>query len=136
MKRMKFSYWCRPGWGYPSSGANETFIRCLKDGTWSNTQPIENCIRKFCLLILISNLVKEPALSKHFHLAVLPCPNAPPPATSGEGAERIFGTDITYYRCKNGYMWETGRFDHMENHVMRSVAKVYFMHKILYVNLK
>jgi len=40
---------------------------------------------------------------------VLPCASQPPPAPQGEGAERIYNTDITNYRCPNGYLWETGK---------------------------
>jgi Sushi repeat (SCR repeat) len=41
--------YCRPGWGYASSGQNETYIYCQNDGTWSNLQPIEKCICEFSL---------------------------------------------------------------------------------------
>ena len=41
---------------------------------------------------------------------VLPCASQPPAAPAGEGAERIYGVDVTNYRCPNGYMWQTGPF--------------------------
>ena len=38
-------YFCpRAGWGYPSTGDNETTIYCQQDGTWSNDANIETCI--------------------------------------------------------------------------------------------
>ena len=40
-------YFCRrKGWGYPTTGDNETTIYCRWDGTWSNDANIESCISK------------------------------------------------------------------------------------------
>ena len=40
-------YFCRrKGWGYPTTGENETTIYCRWDGTWSNDANIESCISK------------------------------------------------------------------------------------------
>ena len=39
----------------------------------------------------------------------LPCKSQPPPIYEGVGAERNYGSDITTYRCPNGYMWGTGK---------------------------
>ena len=40
-------YFCpRSGWGYPSTGLNETIIHCQSDGTWSNDANIEQCMSK------------------------------------------------------------------------------------------
>ena len=47
-------------------------------------------------------------------LLELPCPTQPPPVTPGEGAERIYGAEITTYRCQNGYEWETGQWPYLE----------------------
>merc|ERR1719210_2704334 len=38
----------------------------------------------------------------------------PPPAPEGEGSERVFGVEVTKYRCKNGYMWENGKWPYLE----------------------
>jgi hypothetical protein len=65
---------------------------------------VQNKTNKFTNQIVILDL-----LIYIYCVVVLPCPANPPPAPPGEGAERIFGTDITNYRCQNGYMWENGR---------------------------
>ena len=40
-------YYCRrEGWGYASTGNNETTITCQWDGTWSNDANIETCVSK------------------------------------------------------------------------------------------
>ena len=44
----------------------------------------------------------------------LPCKDQPPPAPEGEGSERVFGVEVTKYRCKNGYMWENGKWPYLE----------------------
>ena len=46
----------------------------------------------------------------------LPCSSQPPEAPPGEGAERIYGAEITSFRCQNGYEWSTGAWPylHME----------------------
>ena len=38
----------------------------------------------------------------------------PPPAPEGEGSERIFGMEVTKYRCKNGYQWANGKWPYLE----------------------
>ena len=48
-------YYCRrEGWGYASTGDNETTITCQWDGTWSNDANIETCVSKCRDMILIS----------------------------------------------------------------------------------
>ena len=47
-------------------------------------------------------------------LPELPCPLQPPPATDGEGSERVFGVEVTKYRCKNGFKWEGGQWPYLE----------------------
>ena len=42
------------------------------------------------------------------------CANLPPPGPGGEGSERIFGMEITKYRCKNGYEWPGNRWPYLE----------------------
>ena len=44
----------------------------------------------------------------------LPCPIQPPPAPEGEGSERVYGVEVTKYRCKNGYMWDNGKWPYLE----------------------
>ena len=86
----EITYFCpRKGWGYPSDGLNTTTIRCNMDGSWSNLCNIEMCMK-------------------------LPCPEQPPPATKGEGAERVYGPEVTKYRCENGYMFKGGQFPYLE----------------------
>ena len=46
-------YFCRrEGWGYPSTGANETWINCQWDGQWSNDVNIEQCVSKYIYYFL------------------------------------------------------------------------------------
>lgn len=42
-----FNFLFSKGWGYPTTGANETTIYCRWDGTWSNDANIESCISEF-----------------------------------------------------------------------------------------
>ena len=42
------------------------------------------------------------------------CPTEPPPAPEGEGSERVFGMEVTKYRCKNGYQWANGKWPYLE----------------------
>ena len=79
-------YYCpRRGWGFPSTGARETFITCEMDGSWSNLNAIEECIK-------------------------LPCAKDPPLPPSGPGAEFVYGLEMLYYRCQNGYKFANGDF--------------------------
>ena len=32
----------------------------------------------------------------------------------GEGAERVFGMEVTRYRCPNGFLWEGGQWPYLE----------------------
>ena len=42
------------------------------------------------------------------------CPDQPPPAPEGEGSERVFGMEVTKYRCKNGFQWPNGKWPYLE----------------------
>ena len=42
------------------------------------------------------------------------CPEQPPPAHEGEGSERVFGMEVTKYRCKNGFQWSNGKWPYLE----------------------
>ena len=42
------------------------------------------------------------------------CPEQPPPAPEGEGSERVFGMEVTKYRCKNGFQWSNGKWPYLE----------------------
>ena len=86
----EITYYCPVyGWGYPRDGLNQTTITCDMDGTWSNLLSIEMCMK-------------------------LPCPVQPPPAPTGEGAERVYGPEITHYRCQNGNEFKGGQFPYLE----------------------
>ena len=86
----EITYYCpRYGWGYPSDGLNSTTIQCNMDGSWSNLYNIETCMK-------------------------LPCPEQPPPAPPGEGAERLYGPEVTKYRCQNGFLFRTGQYPYLD----------------------
>ena len=86
----EITYYCpRIGWGFPSDGFNSTSIRCRMDGSWSNLYNIETCMK-------------------------LPCPEQPPTKPAGEGAERVYGPEVTKYRCENGYMFKSGQFPYLD----------------------
>ena len=59
------------------------------DGSWSNLYNIETCMK-------------------------LPCPEQPPSKAAGEGAERVYGPEVTKYRCENGYMFKSGQFPYLD----------------------
>ena len=42
------------------------------------------------------------------------CAELPPRAPEGEGAERVFGMEVTRYRCPNGFQWEGGQWPYLE----------------------
>ena len=42
------------------------------------------------------------------------CPEEPPPAPEGEGSEKVFGMEVTKYRCKNGFEWSNGKWPYLE----------------------
>ena len=46
----------REGWGFPSTGANETLISCLWDGQWSNDVNIETCISQYHSVSLLISI--------------------------------------------------------------------------------
>ena len=99
-------YYCRrEGWGFPSTGLNETQIRCLWDGQWSNDVNIETCISK--------NQTDQ--TDPHPIISELPCKTPPPPSLPGEGAEMNYGPEVTTYRCPNGLEWSNGQWPYLEN---------------------
>ena len=82
-------YWYpRNGWGFPSNGEWEVYIYCEMDGYWSNLDTIEQCEK-------------------------LSCPRSPPTQPSGPGSEMVYSTEMIHYRCRNGYMFETGQFPYL-----------------------
>ena len=99
-------YYCRrEGWGFPSTGLNETQISCLWDGQWSNDVNIETCISK--------NQTDQ--TDHHPIISELPCKTPPPPSLPGEGAEMNYGPEVTTYRCPNGLEWSNGQWPYLEN---------------------
>ena len=42
------------------------------------------------------------------------CSAEPPASSGGEGSERVFGMEITKYRCKNGYEWPNKVWPYLE----------------------
>ena len=99
-------YYCpRDNWAYPSTGFNEVMVYCLKDGTWSNQFNIETCQS---IKGRLSNSKVDNFSPEMF------CPDQPPPAPEGEGSERVFGMEVTKYRCKNGFEWSNGKWPYLE----------------------